>query len=121
MPETIVPTQLSGSRPEPNAIDVSGWKNGKFGGQRPLSFGIRVGAVSAKKYFDKKWEVVLVEFDGTTVQVNIPKGFWAKCPELRHPAIGDWLRHKGLVNWLKGTPPRMLLTPKGENRFRLSV
>jgi len=121
MPEPIVPTQLSGSQPRPDAIEVSVWKNGKFSGRKPISLGIRVGAGNARKLFDKKWDVVLVELDETTVQINIPGGFWTKCPELRHSAIGDWIRRKGLVPWDPGVPPRIFLIPKGKNRFRLSI
>jgi hypothetical protein len=121
MLEPIVPTQASGSQPAPNAIEVSAWKNGKFDGHKPISLGIRVGVVNVKKFFNKKWGVFLVEFDETTVPVKPPMGFWADCPELRHPAIGNWMRRKGLVPWSKGIPPRMLLSPQGENRFRLSI
>jgi len=102
-------------------MEVSAWKNGRFAPGKPLSLGVSVGRGNAKRFFDKKWAVVLIEFDGTTVPVKLTSGFWAKCPELRSSAIGDWMKRKGLAPWKTGEPPKMSLVPQDGNRFRLSV
>ncbi len=101
-------------------MEVSGWKNGKFSARRAVALGVSVGRENVKRFFDKKWNIVLVELDGTTIPVKLTSTFWNKCPELRSSAIGDWMRRKGLVPWPKGKPPKMLLTPRDGNRFRLS-
>src|ERR1700733_15343839 len=106
-------------RKETANMEVSGWKNGKFGFGR-VGLGIRIGKKNAGQYFDRKWNGVLIELDETAVLLKIPASFWRKCPELRNPAITDWMTAKGLVPWPKGIPPKMTLIPTGENRFRLT-
>lgn len=98
---------------------VSGWKSGKFVPRQPVALGLRIGPRNVEHFFDKAWGVVLVEIGGETIPVKLRKTFWTTCPELRSPAIGAWMRKKGLVPWLKGRPPEMRLIPIGGNRFRL--
>lgn len=102
-------------------MKVSGWKNGRFRKGSSIHLGIRVGRENARRFFDPKWTSVLVELDGASVAVNITSGFWKQCPELRSPAIGDWMADRGLVPWNAGNPPKLLLTPTGVRRFRLSL
>jgi len=100
---------------------VSGWRSGKFDVRRAVALGIRVGRDNVQRFFDKDWDVVLIEIENDAVPVKITKTFWTTCPELRSPDIGTWMRTKGLVPWPKGRPPEMRLTPIGGNRFRLDV
>lgn len=103
------------------ALEVAAWKNGKFNARRGVALGVSVGRENVKKFFNKKWDVVVVEVDGMPVVVKPPRAFWTTCPELRSSAIGDWLEKQGLVPWQKGRPPRLVLIPQGGNRFRLAV
>lgn len=100
---------------------VSGWKSGRFGPRRSVALGVRVGREFANQFFDKEWDSVLIEMDEVTVPVKVTKTFWTSCPELRSPAIGAWMKKRGVVPWAKGKPPEMRLTPMGRNRFRLEV
>ena len=100
---------------------VTGWKGGKFRGTQGVALGVRVGRAFAERFFDKDWDVVVVEIEGEPVLVKITKTFWTTCPELRSPAIRSWMKKKGLAPWPEGRPPEMRLTPMGRNRFRLEV
>jgi hypothetical protein len=100
---------------------VSGWRSGTFVACRAIALGVRVGRENVERFFDKGWNVVLVQIDSDTIAVKIRGTLWRTCPELRSPAIGAWMKKKGLVPWLKGRPPEMRLTPMGGNRFRLDV
>ena len=104
----------------PSTIEVSGWKNGKFDNRKPVAIGISVGRENANRFFDRQWDVVVIQMDRKTIPVRITKGFWSKCPELRHPAIADWMKRKGFVPWHRGNPPKMFLIHVGGNQFRLS-
>jgi hypothetical protein len=100
---------------------VSGWKSGKFVPRRSVALGIRVGLENVERFFDKDWDVVLIKTESVTIPVKITRTFWTTCPELRSPAIGIWMRKKGLPPWPKGRPPEMRLTPIGSNRFQLDL
>jgi len=102
-------------------VVVSGWKSGEFVPRRPVALGIRVGRANVERFFDEDWDVAVIEIENEAIPVKITKTFWTTCPELRSPAIGTWLRKKGLVPWPKGRPPEMRLTPMGSNRFRLEM
>lgn len=101
-------------------MKVTGWKNGRFADGKSVTLGIRIGRPNAEKYFDRTWTHVFVELDGATVCVGVPGRFWHDCPELRHHAIGDWMRTSGLVPWKRGRPPKLNLVPAGGNKFRLT-
>jgi len=96
-------------------MKANGWQNGKGG-----TYGIRVGAENASKYFDRAWTSIEVEIDGHRHSFALSEKFWATCPEFRGAAIGAWLRDNGLAPWPPREPPQVELTPVGENRFRLS-
>ena len=100
---------------------VSGWKSGKFATRQAVAIGVRVGRENVQRFFDKDWDVVLIEIEGDTIPVKITKTFWTTCPELRSPAIRAWMKKKDLVPWPEGKPPEMSLTPLDGNRFRLTL
>jgi hypothetical protein len=102
---------------ERGKLRVTGWKSGREGGV----FGLRVGRQNAKQFFDKKWRFVELDFDNRRVQINVTRGFWAGCPELRDPFVKVFLERNKLVPWPKGRPPRIELTPRGGNRFSVSL
>ena len=100
---------------------VCGWKSGEFLVRRAVALGVRVGRENVERFFDKDWDIVLIKMESKTIPVRITRAFWTTLPELRSPAIGIWMRKKGLVPWPEGRPPEMRLTPMGRNRFRLDV
>ena len=84
------------------------------------TFGIRVGKENAHRFFDVSRPIVKVEIDGKWVRFPLSKTFWTTCPEIRGASIRSWLRAHGLDTWAHGHPPKVELTPLGDNRFRLS-
>ena len=100
---------------------VSGWKRGELLVHRAVALGVRVGRENAERFFDKDWDVVLIKMESETIPVRITKAFWTTLPELRSPAIGTWMRKKGLVPWPEVRLPEMRLIPTGRNRFRLHL
>ena len=75
------------------------------------TFGVRVGSRNAHRYFDKQWEFVDVDLDGKHHRIRLSDSFWARCPELRSVAFGDWFLLHGLRPWPKGKPSRLQLIP----------
>lgn len=100
---------------------VTGWKNGKFGTRQDVAVGLAIGRKNREQYFDKKWDHILIDFDGGTARVAIANRFWTSCPELRSRAIADWMKRNGLIPWPKGLPPRIKLIPIAQNKFQLSL
>jgi len=98
---------------------VSGWKSGEFLTPRAVVLGVRVGRANVERFFERHWDLVLIKVENETIPVKLTKGFWTMFPELRSPAIGDWMRKKGLAPWPEGRPPELRLIPMGGNRFRL--
>jgi hypothetical protein len=50
-------------------------------------------------------------------------GFWHHCPEFRDTGaliVQEWLRWNRTLEWPKGNPPQVQLTPLGGTRFRLA-
>ncbi len=104
---------------------VTTWKNGKHA-KKGTSYGLRIGTSDREKFFDREWEAVVVEFEGSDSEtvVNVGKGsFWTPgCGELISTDIRDWLYKTGVVDtWEKGHPPRLILKSVGEARFRLQM
>ena len=93
-------------------MDATAWKG--------ETYGVRVGDRNRDQFFDPSWKQVEIEIDGQSHVLKLSKGFWHKCPEIRGKVIKEWLFRQGLAPWPEGRPPRLLLTPLGDNRFRLS-
>lgn len=96
---------------------ASAWKGG--------TYGIRVPPGERDRYFDPSWTMVKLELvaDGGTTMVRVPlsASFWRTCSEVRHQAIGRWLRDQGLAPWPKGHPPALLVEATSDAAFRVSV
>jgi hypothetical protein len=96
-------------------MEVSAWNNGG------VSYGIRVGKGNRDRFFNPTWNEVDLDLDGHVHRVALTSGFWDHCPEIRSPIIRDWMKKKKLIPWPKGAPPRMELTPVGQNCFKLTL
>jgi hypothetical protein len=78
-----------------------------------------VGFQNRDAFFSTKWQQVEIEIDGTARSLKLIAGFWRHCPEIRSPLIREWLAARGSLNWPKGMPREMELTPLGGSKFRL--
>lgn len=92
---------------------VKGWNNGGS------TFGIKIGVADRAAFFDRSWKQIVLVIDDVGHEISLTDAFWAKCSELRSPAIRDWLGRHGKLVWPSGNPPRFTLEPLGGARFRL--
>ena len=101
-------------------MKVSGWKNGRFDNPT-VEYCIRIGVQNRDAYFRSEWRSVEIQFaNGHSVDVPISDGFWKECPELRHPAFGEWFQAGRLIPWPHGSPTTIELIPVGPRRLRLN-
>jgi hypothetical protein len=85
------------------------------------TYGLRVGKFR-DEMFHPSWKEVVFQLENEApFTAKLTGGFWKKCPEIRHPKIRDWLRHKNLLDWPIGQPPRFTMTHIAENSFRVSL
>lgn len=100
---------------------VTAWNNGAHA-RNGAGYGLKVSVEERDAHFQPDWDVILLELDDEPqpVEVHIDKtSFWSEaCRELTHIKIGRWLRSQGLAPWPKGNPPKFILEPLGENRFK---
>lgn len=103
---------------------VSAWNNGKHyssGG----GYGIKIEEGDRDKYFDGKWESVLIKLEGESdySSVNVDKkSFWySPCKELISKKIGVWLIANRKAPWRKGHPPKLLMQHVDRNKFKLKL
>jgi hypothetical protein len=94
-------------------MQTSAWNDGGS------TYGIRVGTRNRSEFFDTGWAEVEIEMDGEVHRLPLSGGFWRNCPEIRSPALREWLRRHHTLEWPKNKPPRMELIPLGGNRFQL--
>lgn len=96
---------------------ATAWTNGTSG------LGVKISVADRDRYFHREWGAVLVELEGESepISCNIDKdSFWSPaCRELISAQIGRWLLSRKLAPWVKGSPPKLTLTPLDGNRFRL--
>lgn len=96
---------------------VTAWTNGKQTA-RGASYGLQINATDRDRYFQREWKTITLVLEGqsASVTINIAKSsFWNKtCRELISAEVGRWLVKNGLVPWLKGHPPKLVLEPFGE-------
>ena len=102
---------------------VTAWNNGQHH-PSGAGYGLKLQAEDRDRYFRKEWKYVIVELEGYSkpVKLNIDKpSFWnTTCRELISKEFGVWLIENNLAPWPKGKPPKLMLTPIKDNRYRLS-
>ena len=105
-------------------IIVTAWNNGKHH-VSGAGYGLKLHAPDRDRYFQRKWETVILELQGfpVPVEVNIDKNsFWGpKCRELISKKIGLWLIENSLAPWPKGKPPKLFILPVNGNRFSVRL
>ena len=99
---------------------AEGWNSGSPNNTTGGGYGLRIPRDDRDRYFREEWSAVLVELDdGDLITVNLTPSFWRGCSELRGARIGRWLLEHNLAPWPKGNPPRLVLEPIGNARFRV--
>ena|SRR5438270_9453786 len=93
-------------------MTASGWKGELYG--------VRVGKENAAKFFNRSWPSIEVEMDGEVHRFRLSKTFWTTCPEFRGVALKKWFFLHGLAPWQDRKPPKVVLMPLTENRFKLT-
>jgi hypothetical protein len=95
---------------------VTVWNNGSTG------YGVKIAMRDREQFFRKEWKSVILELEGSTVQVEVNVGkpsFWRpECGELINREIRIWLKENGLDSWFRRNPPK-LLEPLSNRRFLL--
>jgi hypothetical protein len=72
-------------------VVVSGWKSGEFVPRRPVALGIRVGRANVERFFDKHWDVAVIEIENEAIPVKITGTFYtpASRSPFKSPRIAD--------------------------------
>lgn len=100
---------------------VSGWKNGGRQARR-ISLGVRIGKKLRSEILSGTPSSVRFRLpDGSEFDAAVAESFWRSCPEIRHRAIGVWLKSLNLAQWPRGEPPRFLLRRIAPNHFLLTL
>ena len=97
---------------------ATAWNDGR------TTYGVRVRRADRDRYFREVWTEIQVELDGHVHRFRLTPSFWRRCSEFRDsgsPLIRRWLARHHSTEWESGSPPRFVLTPLGENRFRLEA
>jgi len=101
------------------------WNNGKHHATG-AGYGLKVPIADRDRYFNREWKSVILEIsergDLIKIEMNVDKpSFWNEtCREIINKDFGKWLRKSGLVPWLPGKPPKLIIKVIGERRFRIS-
>lgn len=105
-------------------IIVTAWNNGAHH-PSGAGYGLKISSDDRERWFKKEWNFIELELEGKPdpITVNIQKkSFWSKsCGELINKEIGLWFKEKGICPWPKGFPPKLLLEPISDNRFRIKT
>jgi len=100
-------------------VRATAWHGGA--GERG-SYGIKFTEADRDRYFDRSWRDVVLELDGAgTTKARLTPSFWRVCSEVRSRAIGDWLIRARVAPWPTGSPPGLVVTPEGGNRFAVRL
>lgn len=75
--------------------------------------------------FHLSWTNVTIELpsDAGTVVVTAnvsKKSFTKNCPHVIDKRIGRWMRDEGHAPWQTGKPPKFVVEPAGDRRFRVT-
>lgn len=99
-------------------MQVTAWSNGNG------IYGIRVGRANRERFFQSSWKEIEVDIVGGMHKFRLTRGFWEDCPEFRDSReipIETWLRQEFVLPWPPGVPPKFLLLPQGDAKFKLDI
>jgi len=78
-----------------------------------------------EQFFKKDWKSVVLELEGSTVQVEVNVGkpsFWRPgCGELISREIRIWLKENGLGSWPRGNPLLFIVLNKQKRQDYLPL
>jgi hypothetical protein len=83
------------------------------------SFGLRVGAANARRYFPRTMGAVELLLDDLHIQCPLPASFWNGQPEIFDPRLCEWLKFKVLRERPNGNPIVLHMVQSGTNIFTL--
>ena len=84
-------------------------------------YGINIPMKIRNKLFQKQWESVDIDLDGTVFNIPITDAFWRHCNEVRSKNIGKWLVKNNAHVWIKGNPTKLLIEHIRENKFKAFI
>jgi hypothetical protein len=107
----------NGRQKEDRGMIATVWTNGN------TELGPKISAKDRDQFFKKEWSYAIVELEGLPypVDVNVSNpSFWRwSYAQLVNRDLGDWLTANGLSHWPSRKPPKLILEPIGDRRFRL--
>ena len=83
------------------------------------TFGLRVGAANARRYFPRSVDAVELRLDDLQIQCRLPAKFWDGEPEIHDPRLCEWLKFKILREKRNRTPIALRMEQAGVNTFTL--
>ena len=101
------------------------WSNGSPNNKSGSGYGLKVPKADRDGLFNPEWQTITIEIPselgGTTpIEVNVAKAsFWRGCRELISKEIGLWLLREGLAPWDVGCPPKIRISIRENNVFRI--
>lgn len=100
------------------------WNNGAHS-PSGAGYGLKIGVSDRDSAFKRTWDEVTIELPAEEGQyratANVQKAsFWGpECRELITNELGLWLLQRELAPWPEGSPPKFVVVPVAESRFRL--
>lgn len=83
------------------------------------SFGLRVGAANARRYFPRSVTAVELRLDDLHIRCHLPETFWNGQPEIFDPRLCEWLKFKVLRERRNSEPIPLQMVQSGTNSFTL--
>lgn len=102
-------------------FETTVWTNGKPNIITGSGYGINIPLKVRNTIFQKSWNNLELDLDGSIVYVPISNAFWRKCNEVRSPEVGKWLIKNNANTWIKGKPTKIEMTQVEGNRFKVSI
>jgi|SRR5271165_4001455 len=85
------------------------------------TFGLRVGAANARRYFPRSVDAVELRLDDLQIQCRLPARFWDGEPEIHDPRLCEWLKFKVLREQRNRDPIALHMVQSGANTFTLQA
>ena len=102
-------------------FETSIWTNGKPNTSTGSGYGINIPLKIRKSIFQKSWNSMKLDLDGSIVDIPLTSAFWNKCNEVRSPEIGKWLIKHNANSWIRGKPTKVEMIQVQGNQFKVSI